>query len=261
MSSKKSPAFQFYPDKLIAGTRHLKPRQFKAYMLVLCDMWLHNFTQCRILDDKIDICFAANIDARSFKTVWLEGVMNPKRPLLKKQGKWLKSRGLQKERVKQLKRRRKARNAAKAKAKQRFSTPQAGFGPRSPSPSLTPPTVKEKNIHLGPEFKRIVKYYCKLLKISEADYVITRDRAAILNQRWSELNIWADRKEKESGKRPDTLTAFCAGIQAWSRHSWFKDHGHTDLARHCCDTWEKLEGYINEARNKQMRVGTIPKGE
>ena len=97
----KAPAFQFYPDKFLAGTAHLSPRAVGHYMRGLCWMWLHTSSQCSIPNEVHAINLAFGLTRRSYETVWRRELMPAQAPLLKEEGDVLVSNGLRKEVEKQ----------------------------------------------------------------------------------------------------------------------------------------------------------------
>jgi len=93
----RAPAFQFYPDKAIAGTRHLSPEAFKAYWSMLWWMWLHSPTYCSINDTDSGWKIATGInDQDTLDSVRAE-IMSDDMPMLKKRRQKLYSNGLEKE--------------------------------------------------------------------------------------------------------------------------------------------------------------------
>ena len=153
----KSPAFQFYPDKFLAGTIHLSANAFRAYTRVLCWMWLNGRQQCDILEDKRLVCGAAGISLKSYDKVWLQEIMSEHNPLLQREGKYLVSNGLRKEVIKQNERRKKATESANARwaHSERNANASNEHTPKqcslTPSPSPASSTDKEKGVNL-PDF-------------------------------------------------------------------------------------------------------------
>jgi len=137
----KPPAFQFYPDKWLAGTLHLSPRAYQAYHRVLCWMWLNSEDLCSIPHDETTICRASGLTRRCYQKVWGGEIMNPNCPLLQVEGNRLISNGLRKEAAKQASRRARARLGGQAHAKQ-CQEPAKQEAPLAPpkqcSPSPTP---------------------------------------------------------------------------------------------------------------------------
>ena len=107
----KSPAFQFYPDKALAGTQHLSPEAFKAYWLMLCWMWLHSPDQCSIPDDPGAWAIAMQLPTDNAKKCMQE-IQNKHMSLLYASRKKLYSLGLKKEAEKQRKNREQKKSAA-----------------------------------------------------------------------------------------------------------------------------------------------------
>jgi hypothetical protein len=108
----KSPSFQLYPDKLLAGTMHLSGNAFRAYIRILCWMWLHSKNQYSMPDTSEAWTLATFItDPAQIGQIKSE-IMNPAFSLLKKNGKILWSCGLKKELEKQKKNRKKRQDAA-----------------------------------------------------------------------------------------------------------------------------------------------------
>lgn len=136
----KPPAFQFYPDKWLAGTRHLRPRAYRAYMDLLCWMWLHDPDMCGIKNDQVAIQLATGLSGKGYKSVFLDQIMNPVMPLLRTEGNRLISKGLRKEATKYRARRARGEAAADARwgcPEHSVSTPQASAKQCLPSPSPT----------------------------------------------------------------------------------------------------------------------------
>lgn len=113
--SNKAPAFQFYPEKWLAGTMHLGAVAYRAYHRCLCWMWANSPDGCSIPNDELAIRQATGLSHRSYASAWLGEVMNKHNRLLKKRGKRLISNGLRKEATKQKQRRQQAKAAADAR--------------------------------------------------------------------------------------------------------------------------------------------------
>jgi len=133
----KAPAFQFYPDKWMAGTMHLSPLAYTTYHRLLCAIWLHEKTQYRFTFSPDYVCLHTSLEPQMFQRVWAE-IQNPKFPLFKKKGKYLWSEGLRKEAMKQKDRRQKARESANARWNPCERNANACQAQCSPSPSSVP---------------------------------------------------------------------------------------------------------------------------
>ncbi len=132
----RGPAFQFYPDKWIAGTYHLSARAYQAYHKALCWMWLHSDAGFRITNDNRSICSATGLTKRAYTTVWLAEVMVPDNPLFAIEGNYLVSNGLRKEAEKQGRRREQAKAAADARWEQCGEHADALRTQCTPTPTL-----------------------------------------------------------------------------------------------------------------------------
>jgi len=158
----KSPCFQFYPDKALAGTVHLTEASFKAYWRLIWWMWLHSKNHYSMPDD--DYCWSAatGIDLEEYPEKLQrvrDEIMNPNFELLKrketKSGNFLINSGLKKEAEKQKKRRKQKREAAKARWDKELgrcgndapASPPNGVPqcPPSPSPSPSSPMDDSKD--------------------------------------------------------------------------------------------------------------------
>lgn len=98
MPSDKYPKYAYFPlfpDKAVAGSRHLSGESFKAYWLVLWWMWLNGPDQCTMPDTTASWVMATGLPQAVVRKVRAE-IMSPAFPLLKKQGNMLISGGLQK---------------------------------------------------------------------------------------------------------------------------------------------------------------------
>ena len=113
-NTNKAVAFMFYPDKFQAGTRHLSDKGRRAYMDVMCWMWLHSQNQYSMSDTE-----DAWIGATGLRGVTLakirKQIQAPHHKMFKEQRGKLVCNGLKKERKKQIERRKKAQLAANAK--------------------------------------------------------------------------------------------------------------------------------------------------
>ncbi len=116
----RSPAFQLYPDKAIAGTVHLGPAAFAAYWRIVFWMWLNSDDYCSISNEKNAICAAAQLSLRRYNKVWVQEIMPEWHPMFRVEGNRLVCNGLRKEYAKQSERREKARQAGLVAAKNRL---------------------------------------------------------------------------------------------------------------------------------------------
>lgn len=110
----KAPAFQFYPDKWLAGTGHLSPEAYMAYHRLLCWLWLHGKNHCSMKDTTEMWKIATGMNGNSLTSAKKE-IMSPDFSLLRKRGVNVFSKGLQKESEKQRKRSQQSKDAIKAR--------------------------------------------------------------------------------------------------------------------------------------------------
>ena len=110
----KAPAFQFYPDKWLAGTKHLSDRAGRAYIDLLCWMWLHGKGHCRMPNTDHGWSVATGLAGEALEAVRAE-IMHAEFPLLKVRRANCVSDGLRKEAKKQRDRQEQMKNAAKAR--------------------------------------------------------------------------------------------------------------------------------------------------
>lgn len=191
----KSPAFQFYPDKWLAGTDHLSEKAYKAYHKMCCRIWLHTPTQFSF-DDKISVWkFLTGISDDDLIQKIKNEIMNPVSPLFKffkKKPTKLFSNALKKEKKKQLKRRRQTQSAAKAmhaKRKQKMQTQcerSANASPPQcpPSPSPSPfNNLKDILSFPFPENDETKKELFSLLKRYDNQRIIGKAFMAIASTR------------------------------------------------------------------------------
>lgn len=155
----KAPAFQFYPDKALAGTVHLSGEAFKAYWRVVWWMWLHGKNHCQMPDTETAWRIATGIDGADRLNAARDEIMDPCFPLFKKRAGVLTNNGLKKESKKQAKTRTVRSNAAKARwdkeLQQSKSTANASNVQCLPSPSPSPITATHKNRITETQKKRI----------------------------------------------------------------------------------------------------------
>ena len=100
----RSPAFSFYPDKWLTHTRHLTPIARDVYHEIICWMWMQDDVYCSIPADPEAIACLLAIDEQLARHALAE-IQNKHRPLLDLRGDRLFSKGLEKEREIQRKRR------------------------------------------------------------------------------------------------------------------------------------------------------------
>jgi len=143
----RSPAFQLYPDKALAGTIHLSPEAFTAYWRLIFWMWLHSPDHCSISNEKSAICAASQLNLRSYERIWVREIMAEWHPMFRIEGNLIVCNGLRKEVEKQKRFQERASKGGQAKAKHNLSTQQAVLDGCTPSPSpslslstLNPPT-------------------------------------------------------------------------------------------------------------------------
>lgn len=111
----RSPAFQFYPDKALAGTIHLSDKAFKAYWRLVWFMWLHSDDFCSISGDRKAIMVGTGLNSRLYQSVWVDEIMNPAHPMFRVENNRIVCNGLRKEAEKQAKTSEVRRQAAFAK--------------------------------------------------------------------------------------------------------------------------------------------------
>jgi len=94
----RSPAFQFYPDKWLAHTRHLSDMACRVYHDLLCWIWQHSPDQHTIRKDGVYVAIAR---PREEVDRAMSEVQQPAFRLLKERGEKYISDGLRKEVKKQ----------------------------------------------------------------------------------------------------------------------------------------------------------------
>lgn len=186
MKEKKSPAFQLYPDKALAGSDHLTPVAFKAYWKILWWMWLHGPGHCKMPNTPKAWTNATGIRGKPLVKAQGE-ILNPDHTLLRKRilkGRdFLLSLGLQKEAKKQRHWSKKSSIGGKTSASVRkqkklelsdevtvvepplqpTGQPKGNTPSPSPSPSPSPPSEgtsqkkKRKSFAYSEEFERLWK--------------------------------------------------------------------------------------------------------
>jgi len=107
----RAPAFQFYPDKALAGTSHLSGAAFRAYWKILWWMWLHSDTQYSMKNSDNAWSIACGFRGNKLKKIRRE-IMQDEFPLFRLENNFLISNGLRKEWKKQETRRIAAKTAA-----------------------------------------------------------------------------------------------------------------------------------------------------
>ncbi len=113
-AKSKSPAFQFYPDKFLAGTEHLSHIACRSYMRILCYLWLHTKSQFRTTFETKLLRRITKLSQKSFDRVWAE-IQQPGLCLFATRGKNITSNGLRKEAEKQKERSEAAKVGANAR--------------------------------------------------------------------------------------------------------------------------------------------------
>lgn len=111
----RPPAFQFYPDKFLAGTAHLSRSAKAIYIDILCWMWQHSDDFCSIVNSEVVIKLTSHLTNRDYKKYFLGEIMNKALPLFKVEDNRLVSNGLRKEAQKQKEKREKASKNANAR--------------------------------------------------------------------------------------------------------------------------------------------------
>jgi len=144
----KSPSFQFYPDKWIAGTIHLDAESYRAYHRILCWMWLHAPDQCSMPDTDDVWRMATGLDYDTLEECRIK-IMHPGMALLENSNGKIVSHGLKKEAKKQKEYRVKQSINAKTRWHKQVTAKPPHIQPHigslcSPTPTPTP-TPKEKN--------------------------------------------------------------------------------------------------------------------
>ncbi len=145
----KAPAFQFYPDKFLAGTEHLSDKAFRIYTKLMCWMWLHSPDHYSIKNEESFIRRQLKISKSVYASAWVGEIMDTDRPLLAVDGELLICKGLAKEAEKQAKRHKQTSDAAYARWKksERISHASAKRCPTTPSPTTNnPPTPQSDDV-------------------------------------------------------------------------------------------------------------------
>ena len=78
---KRSPSWQFYPDRWLSRTSHLSPLAYVIYTRLLCDMWMHSPDYCSVKATPEAVCAATNVSLHDVSATLLE-LTNEERPLL-----------------------------------------------------------------------------------------------------------------------------------------------------------------------------------
>ena len=215
----KSPAFQFYPDKFLAGTEHLGDAAFTGYVRILCSMWLQDTQHCRISKEISAICDATRFSTAKAKRVMAE-IQKPHLSLLRNEGKYYVSNGLRKEAKKQAKRRKKAAAAAQARwgqcSEHANASPEHSIPSPSPIPSPTP--TKETP---PPTPGTPPEWQGDALALETKANELTPMVVAILSQRGDEerqrFYAIAGQKLKEEQEKTGHSRAFASAMQAFER--------------------------------------------
>ncbi len=139
----RSPAFQFYPDKALAGTLHLSDKAFKAYWRLLWFMWLHSDDYFSIPNQVEAILLGTGLQTRMYQKVWVGEIMNPLRPMFRIEDNRIVCNGLRKEAEKQASISKQRQAAAFAKHLHHQKDAFALRNGCSPSPSPSPSPKKD----------------------------------------------------------------------------------------------------------------------
>jgi len=152
--ASRPPAYQYYPDKMVAETRHLSDSSYRVYREILDWIWLFSEDFCSILNEPSALKIATGLSARKLKRA-MEEIQNPHMPLFKEEGNRLVSLSLRKEAAKQKAKREKAKASANARWNPKPSQCDGNANamrsvcPPSPSPSPTPPTPPPNGAGVG----------------------------------------------------------------------------------------------------------------
>tara|TARA_Y100000310_G_scaffold68264_1_gene63593 strand:+ start:2814 stop:3716 length:903 start_codon:yes stop_codon:yes gene_type:complete len=222
----RAPAFQFYPDKYLAGTEHLSDAAERAYMRIMCWMWLHSETQYSMPNNDEFWNLVTKKNGKKLQKVRQE-IMRDGFQLFKVEGDFIVSNGLRKEALKQQDHREKRRSAANARWKQKESKCNASASdlhmqdddPLQCSPSVSPsppvsvsPTVKDKPIDSpagescqtsqkrfdpqGPEIM-LSRYLAELMRKNNPDVKITDSQLLTKWPKQVDLMLRVDKRKKE----------------------------------------------------------------
>ena len=216
----KSPGFQFYPDKFLAGTEHLSDAALTGYVRILCWMWLHGEQNCKISKEISAIRDATRFSIVKAKRVMAE-IQKPHMSLLRVESKYYVSNGLRKEARKQEKRRRKAQASANARWKQCSGNANASSKQCFPSPSPIPsPTPSTKTPPpptpaIPPDWQGDGDALeAKATELTPMVVAILSSRGEEERQRFFAV---AGQKWKEEYERTGHTRAFAAAMQAFER--------------------------------------------
>lgn len=135
----RAPAFQFYPDKWLAHTRHLSDMACRVYHDLLCWIWQHSPDQHTIHKDGVYVAIARPKDEVDRA---MAEVQQPAFPLLKLRGEKYVSEGLRKEIEKQRVWRQKSASGGRHSASARKGK---HLDANHPSTTLQPPLVPNGN--------------------------------------------------------------------------------------------------------------------
>ena len=216
----KSPGFQFYPDKFLAGTQHLSDEAFTGYVRILCSMWLDGVGHCKISKEISAIQDATLFSTAKAKRVMAE-IQKPHKSLLRSDGKYYVSNGLRKEAKKQAARRRKAQASANARWKQcsgnANASPEQCFPSPSPIPFPTPSTKTPPppTPAIPPDWQGDGDALeAKATELTPMVVAILSSRGEEERQRFFAV---AGQKRKEEYERTGHTRAFAAAMQAFER--------------------------------------------
>jgi uncharacterized protein YdaU (DUF1376 family) len=156
--NKRAPAFQFYPDKWLAGADHLSDQSYRAYHKILCWMWLHSDTGYSMTDNETMWTIATGKTDKRIR----EEILNPDFPLLQIDGDILTSNGLRKEVEKQQEwSKKQSGNANKRWNKKTLCHRKATAKPPvcspSPSPSPSPSLIPSHLLEIWKDFEELRK--------------------------------------------------------------------------------------------------------
>lgn len=238
----KSPAFQLYPDKAIAGTASLTSDAFKAYWLVLFWMWLHSSNHYTMRDsDEAWRKATFGIFPHSVLQNLRAEIMDEDAPLLKLRDGFLTSKGLKKEAQKQSKWKSKSRvgglKSAEARRNKSNQTskvvdsktqPNGNITSTTPSMSSSPTTKKEHieivgylNEVLGTKYRPSSRPTVEHINARISEGYGIADFKTVIDRKYEE---WCG-TEQAKFLRPETLfgTKFEGYLNAVSKKKRMKD--------------------------------------
>lgn len=228
----RAPAFQFYPEKWLAGTSHLSDSAYVAYHRLLCWIWVHTKTQYSVVNNAVILQRATQCKGAKFRKVWAE-IMQPHHSLLTIKGKAYVSKGLRKEAIKQKERRAQCQRSANARWEKCERNANASSTQCSVFVPVPPTAQEEKNVRTAPvplfsTIERLQKAGCKEdenLPLSVIAEVIDLYQAGYDREIKDQyLCEWVHRIRGTGIKASKLVSAY----KNFS-HGWKRDRGHPRL--------------------------------